>query len=508
MPDAAALDCLQLDELRVVSDLHLGGRPGFQIFASGTELAWLARQVASSSTNGEAALLINGDFIDFLAEDLPRAFDPDGVAVKLARVLTDPAFKPVFQALSELLATPRRRLIINLGNHDLELALPWVREQLSAALCGQDAAARQRLLWVTDGTGVRLQVGGASVLCLHGNEIDAWNVTDHEKLRRIARDRQYGLATEAWVPNAGAQLVVEIMNDIKAKYPFVDLLKPETQAVIPALSALNPALVPRLREIAAIASRTAADALRLRTGFLGAQTPGNPAPASAAPALPSWASSAAPEASARALLKEVELAFAKGVAPIDLVRTSQAEQLGVWSATWDWLRGQPTHEVLREAFEFLDKDRSFDPAAPDDTFRQFDAKVAPEIDLLLTGHTHLARSLKRQRGSGHYFNSGTWARLMRITPELRRDKQRFKQWFELMARASLSDLDAAPDIVLRQNTVIKIWTDAQGATQAELQQVKLGAGGALSAVAQPGTRFTRPAPGRAAAAAPAVAKPR
>ena len=514
MLDAAALDCLQLDELQVVSDLHLGGRPGFQIFASGPELAWLARQVADASVGGEAALLINGDFIDFLAEDTPRAFDPDGVAVKLARILADPAFKPVFQALSELLATPRRRLIINLGNHDLELALPWVREQLSAALCGQDGAARQRLLWVTDGTGVRLQVGGASVLCLHGNEIDAWNVTDHEKLRRIARDRRYGLATEAWVPNAGAQLVVEVMNEIKAKYPFVDLLKPETSAVIPALSALNPSLVPRLREIAAIASRTAADALRLRTGFLGAESPDGAAPAGASPnqpyqpnqpalpALPEWAGSTAPAASARALLDQAELAFAQGVAPIDLVRASQADQLGVWSATWDWLRGQPTHEVLREALAFLDKDRSFDITAADDTFRQFDAKVAPEIDLLLTGHTHLARSLKRQRGGGHYFNSGTWARLMRITPELRGDKQRFKQWFELMARASLADLDAAPDTVMRKNTVVKIWADAQGATQAELQQVQSGAGGKLVAVAQPGTRFTRPAPARVAAAKP------
>lgn len=492
MPDAPATDCLQLDELQVVSDLHLGGRTGFQIFASGAELAWLIRQVAASQVAGEAALLINGDFIDFLAEDVPRAFDPDGVPAKLDRVLADPAFKPVFQALSELLATPRRRLIINLGNHDLELALPWVRDRLSAALCGQDAAARQRLIWVTDGTGVRLQVGGASVLCLHGNEIDEWNVTDHEKLRRIARDRQYGLPTEPWVPNAGSQLVVEVLNQIKATYPFVDLLKPETQAVIPTLSALNPSLMPRLREIAAIASRTAADALRLRTGFLGASD-GEPAgPGGTAPPLPGWAGGASPTASAQALMQQAEQAFAQGVAPIDLVRASQAEQLGVWTAAWDWLRGQPTHEVLREALEFLDKDPSFLPLQPDDTFRRFDARVAPEINLLITGHTHLARSLKRQRGTGHYFNSGTWARLMRIAPEVRRDKQRFKQWFDLMARASMTELDAAPGVVMRLNTVVKVWVDAQGATQAELQQIQAGAAGPPAAVPQPGTRSSRP----------------
>lgn len=496
MADGKALDCLQLDELQVVSDLHLGGREGFQIFASAQELAWLARQVAASTAGGDAALVVNGDFIDFLAEEVPRAFDPDGVAAKLDRVLGDANFKPVFDAFADLLSTPRRRLVINLGNHDLELALPWVRERLAAALCRGSATARAQLHLVTDGTGVRARVGQASVLCLHGNEIDAWNVTDHERLRRIVRDRQYGLPTEFWVPNAGSQLVVEVLNQIKASYPFVDLLKPETQAVIPVLSALNPALMPRLREIAAVASRTAADAARLRTGFLGEGA----APGDAVPALPDWAGSPTPAASAQALMRQAEQAFAQGVKPISLVRGSQAEQLGVWTAAWDWLRGQPTHEVLREALEFLDRDRSFDPATPDDTFRQFDARVGPEIDLLLTGHTHLARSLPRTRGQGHYFNSGTWARLMRIAPEVRRDKQRFKQWFELLAKGRMADLDAAPGVVMRLNTVVKIWADAQGATHAELQRVQAGANGQLAAVPQAGTRRSLPAPPAPAAA--------
>ena len=87
MPDAQALDGLQLDELQVVSDLHLGGPAGFQIFASGAELAWLADSLRQSPARGLAALLINGDFIDFLAEPDARAFDPDGGAAKLDRVL-------------------------------------------------------------------------------------------------------------------------------------------------------------------------------------------------------------------------------------------------------------------------------------------------------------------------------------------------------------------------------------------------------------------------------------
>ena len=492
MPETNPLDGLQLDELQVVSDLHLGGPTGFQIFASGSELAWLADSVRLSPAKGLAALLVNGDFIDFLAEEPARAFDPDGAAAKLSRVMADAAFKPAFDAMARLLATPNRLLIVNLGNHDLELALPWVRSRLVAALCGQDTAARARLLLVTDGTGVLATVGRARVLCQHGNEIDAWNVTDHERLRRIARDGQYGKPAEPWSPNAGSQLVVEVMNQVKASYPFVDLLKPETQAVVPILSALNPALLKRMQELGAVAARTATDLVRMRTGFLGADDEGGPVVVAGEQA-PVWRGPA-PGASAQLLMEQAEQAFQAGTTPISLVRATQAEQLGLWQAAWDWMRGQPRHEVLREALEFLDQDRSFDPSAPDDTFRQFDSRVAPEIDLLLTGHTHLARSLKRSRGDGHYFNSGTWARLMRVAPEVRRDKERFKQLFELLGRARMADLDQQPGLVMRLNTVVAIWADAQGATQAELRQVQAmdakGKAG-FSAVPVAGTRFTR-----------------
>lgn len=489
MPEADALDGLQLDEMQVVSDLHLGGSAGFQIFASGAELAWLADSVRQSAAKGLAALVVNGDFIDFLAEEPPRAFDPDGAAAKLDRVLADAAFKPAFDAMARLLATPDRLLIVNLGNHDLELGLPWVRERLQRALCGGDTAARARLLLVNDGTGVLARVGKASVLCQHGNEIDAWNVTDHERLRRIVRDRQYGQPTEPWAPNAGSQLVIEVMNQVKASYPFVDLLKPETQAVVPILTALNPGLLERMQALGAIAARTATDLARLRSGFLGAEAD-EPAGATPAATLPAWRG-AVGGASAQVLMDQAEQAFSAGVTPISLVRASQAEQLGLWEAAWDLLRGQPRHEVLREALEFLDKDRSFDPTAPDDTFRQFDARVAPEIDLLLTGHTHLMRSLPRQRGSGHYYNSGTWARLMKVAPEVRRDKERFRQLYELLARARMADLDASPGLVMRLNSVVSVWVDAKGATQAELRQVQAGGKAGFSAVPVAGSRYTR-----------------
>ena len=93
--------------------------------------------------------------------------------------------------------------------------------------------------------------------------------------------RQCGQAPDPWTPNAGSQLVVEVMNAVKRDYPFVDLLKPETEAVLPILAALNPKLLRRLDELTGIARRKAADAARMRAGFLSGDEAGPPGPAPA-----------------------------------------------------------------------------------------------------------------------------------------------------------------------------------------------------------------------------------
>ena len=130
------------------------------------------------------ALVINGDMVDFLAEPGAEAFDPGGAIQKLDRIAGDAAFAPVWKALKKFVRTKDRRLIITLGNHDLELALPWVREHLLGLIAGDDDAARGRVVLAFDGTGFLCRVGNATVLCLHGNEVDDWNVTDFETIPR------------------------------------------------------------------------------------------------------------------------------------------------------------------------------------------------------------------------------------------------------------------------------------------------------------------------------------
>src|SRR5688500_10702003 len=193
------------DELYVISDLHMGGPPGRQIFGQEELLSKFIRHIRAAA-QGECVLVINGDMVDFLAEPGAVYFDAAGAIEKLNNIASN--FPKVWSALKDYVRTPQRRLAIVLGNHDIELALPWVREHLLDQLSGGDPGARQRITLCFDGTGFACKIGARQVLCLHGNEVDEWNITDFERLRRMGADLIQGRPVEPWTPNAGTKLVV------------------------------------------------------------------------------------------------------------------------------------------------------------------------------------------------------------------------------------------------------------------------------------------------------------
>jgi UDP-2,3-diacylglucosamine pyrophosphatase LpxH len=197
------------DEVHVISDLHLGGSPkGRQIFDLAEPLARFIGHLAQQPKERRVALVINGDLVDFLAEPDATYFDAEGAVAKLDRIMRDASFAPVFQALTRFVSAAGRQLAITLGNHDIELALPWVREHLVRALSGGNEEARGRILTAFDGTGFLCRVRDRRVLCVHGNEVDAWNVTDYEKLRRMGRTIAFGgTQPTGWIPNGGTQMV-------------------------------------------------------------------------------------------------------------------------------------------------------------------------------------------------------------------------------------------------------------------------------------------------------------
>jgi UDP-2,3-diacylglucosamine pyrophosphatase LpxH len=488
------------DELYVISDLHLGGKTGFQIFDSGEALASLIEHLRLTAPAKRVALVINGDFVDFLAEMPAKPFDPAGAVEKLERIISDPGFAKPWNALKEFAGTMDRYLVINLGNHDLELALPWVRSRLLELLSNNNAATRGRITLAFDGTGFLCRVGHATVLCVHGNEADDWNVADYEKIRRIGQDIMQGRPVDSWVPNAGSQLVIEVMNNLKRRFPFVDLLKPEVEAVLPTLAALAPAESTKLWQIASVVRRLGWDKMRRATGFLDLSDK----TAQEIEGLPrgdlsglieqhvGWLEghlNVGPKAEAEAMLEDIEEHLTQNTDPLWLVDGDQrGEYLGASKALYKFTRRQDTAEVLREALQGLWEDRSFDWDSEDATFRILDSQIGESAEFVLAGHTHLERAVPRAKGRGWYFNSGTWARLIKLEKKVLEDAAEFRKIFCRFSQGTLADLDSMPDLVIRRLTVIAIWLEG-GATHGELRRVSSPPGPLLSSV--PNTRFTR-----------------
>jgi len=461
----------KLEQLHVVSDLHLGGIRGHQIFNQGEALARVIDHLASIPPGARVGLVLNGDIVDFLAAEDAKHFDPEGAPDKLRAIMRD--FAPVFDALGRFVRAADRVLVLVLGNHDVELALPAVQALLVHRIAGHDDAARGRVRIAMDGTGYTCLVGGRRALCIHGNEADPWNVVDHDALRDFIKAQNGGVEAKEPPANAGTRLVVDVMNGVKRSYPFVDLLKPETVPVPGVLLALPAHLHAPLLDFAKITLRLAYDKARTEGGFLGAEAP----PPDGYRALDVLLRSSAPKGergaadTAPAWLSLAERDFAAGKRPADVVGFDEGEEmLGLGGLIWDRIRGKDPRENLRDALKtYLVNDRTFHFDTEDYAYREHDAAVGPDVHFIVAGHTHLERRVPRKRGDGVYFNSGTWIRLIQIREETLASPAAFEPVFQAIAKGTLADLDAAPNLVQQRRTVVSIWTEP-GQVHGELRR--------------------------------------
>jgi len=113
--------------------------------------------------------------------------------------------------------------------------------------------------------------------------------------------------------------------------------------------------------------------------------------------------------------------------------------------------------------------------------------VGPDIHVVVTGHTHLARAI--DLGGGRlYFNSGTWIRLMRFTDAMLKDGDSFKPIYGALLKGTMAELDAATDngkpdgkpLVMDYTTEIELFAD------------DLGLVGRLNRISDDGTRIKSP----------------
>lgn len=430
------------DELYSISDLHLGGseREG-QIFCRGERVRKLCDHLKKKE--GRLAFVIAGDLFDSLPylTGTGSYIAVDGAAALIREIIEHPSFSPVFAGLKSFLEGTSHELILLIGNHNLEIALPEAQEALLNEIA-PTPETRGRVRFSTSGCGFRCQIGRideekgpaeatpaadrrcpATVFVTHGNEADPWNHVDHEALRRAAHARALGHAFDVrgWEPNAGTRLVIDAMNKVRQENPFIDLLKPETDAAlkvlrvvaprtllgfIDALSALTQAAVAHagphvvLTADGRVIQQPEAESIRLLS--------------EAARAALQWDD----DDSESALLARVAKLDDGKVRPSSLVSDEEAKlRLGL-GLTYEFARvfkGKTPAQALQTALEsWIKEDRSFNLLDRDSTCKGILGQVGDGVDIVITGHTHLPRWIVATERNIVYLNAGAWCRTIGV----------------------------------------------------------------------------------------------
>jgi len=443
----------QYDELHVVSDLHMGGKPGFQILREGKRLAGYIRWVGEQRPNGRVALVLNGDIIDSLAEEIEGYVAVDDAVIMVERIFSDPSFATVWDALAAFVAKERRTLVIVLGNHDIELAFPSVQRAILARLAGDDTASRVRIEFSTMGAGFTCLIGNSRVFCTHGNEVDPWNYVRYEDLSKVARRLNAGrsLDPSEWQPNAGTKMVKDVMNEVKKRYAWIDLLKPEEKAAVGVLLVLDPGQAWKIKQLIPIIGEKQHGAAefdqRLSAGGFASNTAEQVRSIAVdqllGPNVAQGVKAAGAASSEDAMLLQAERTLrTKGTEAAVPDQTLGTPQL-IWDRLTGWITGVGRNEALRRALkDWLREDKTFHVNDRDPTFTAVTESVGSNVDFIVTGHTHLERAID-MGGGRYYFNTGTWIRLLKFTDAMLESTATFEEVYDVLMKGTMDSIDSA-----------------------------------------------------------------
>ena len=472
------------DELFVISDLHLGGEEEPTLVAAGSEFKnWMNRTVLPRcGDQRHVGLVINGDMFDFLAERGARYFDPLAASSAVQRIAKDQRFQPVIAGLRKFLKRENTRLAITLGNHDLELCDRDVQQAVATVL-GQANQANaspenRRINWALEADGYSCQVGNKRVLCRHGNEADPWNQVNREELKRRLAEAHNNPQTPAWIPNGGTQLVIDVVNPVREKWPFAQILKPEDARLLIILLCVDPSQRQRLRAFVKASGTRMGGLIGSMTRWLLAPTRKGRRSAS--------------RLDRQLLVEELVLATIPGETGFNSRDTARMlrdahdqvdrtwremesrrglstttagreepssrserwhrrrQRLNTFDAAISIFKGGDRIEVLRNYLKRAMPDPELNPLdRTDDVYQHFRQQSLSNVDFVVTGHTHYRRAgLPLPRASrARYYNTGTWARMLTIPQEVIADSQRFIELFCLLQRAHNKELFADKQFV-------------------------------------------------------------
>lgn len=143
-----------------ISDTHIGGTGGSDIFASTAELAALFDELAAH--DGPVELVLAGDFLDLLR------MGTRSVGEHVDAMVSGGTYRELFAALRRFRQVEDHRVIYMMGNHDAEA---WWNPRIQESLTQADLVDEFALSYVAAFSTLPQQL----VYCEHGNQFDPTN---------------------------------------------------------------------------------------------------------------------------------------------------------------------------------------------------------------------------------------------------------------------------------------------------------------------------------------------
>lgn len=425
---------MKVEEIVVISDLHLAARRGEGLFQSDEQLAGFLKWIHEETRH--CLLVLNGDVLDFLVDGDPKTItDAKASASQAASIIEH--HTEVFDALAGLANSPDHQLLIVGGNHDPEWIFPEVQQEIAHRLKGTCSHPPAR--WAVNGEAVSFYIGAAKVLIEHGDQYDDFNFIDHESLRKMISLNSRGIDSKGtYKPPPGSHVVINRFNLIRDSFPWVERLHPLGYVVLPLILEV---VMPQLERKEQIA-------------LLGVVKE-----------VAQWSKRSAIKAALRSIKPE-----SKYWADEDEERQRFIE----WQAEFEnqdmWGRAEQDFAgIIKRLRNVSARDGFFEIEERDGAFEAMNSLIGFGNRLVIHGHTHAAKAYRV--GRGLYLNSGTWGQLMRLPESEASDEE----WIEFVKSLARGEADS-----FSRPTFIRV--TAQGESpRARLCEWKEGAPETMSA---------------------------
>tara|TARA_R110002167_G_scaffold148524_2_gene341505 strand:- start:18403 stop:19671 length:1269 start_codon:yes stop_codon:yes gene_type:complete len=380
-----------------------------------------------------------------------------------------------FAALRDL-AAAGCRIIVLLGNHDVELCLPKVREKFIELIGG---IANVRFIY--DGEAYTC----GKLLVEHGNQYDRFNAVDFDMLRRERSQLSRGMSVndservkDFFQPPVGSSIVVDEINPRLSSVPFLNLLKPEFGAAIPLMLALYPdtrKFYELVFEGVKIATRTHGNTQARRPGLLSGNAPATHSNLNSflreelgddadlflgTPKRPGQLSGLASKAGTlmRRLAEQ---------AAVDMDLTCPWDLYSLW-------RAKDEKERLARVRIALKRVRDSSDFATDTESDQYLTSAATMIEqggfeAVVFGHTHFPKEVELENGK--YLNAGTWADVLRLPDDISGSNETVADKATVTFLKDMQEQNYTPYTV-RNQTYIQATVEADGSVDASLKFYK------------------------------------